>query len=127
RRPRRLLAVAAAIAVLGASAAVGSVDAQAVAAEVGAAVVDIETVVPTLGQSGEAAGTGMVLTPAGLVLTNNHVVQGSTGIRVTIPSSGKTYAASVVGVDPADDVALIQIDGVSDLHTLTLADSSTLI
>jgi S1-C subfamily serine protease len=101
-------------------------DAQTVAAEVSPALVDINTVVATLGQSGEAAGTGMVLTSTGLVLTNNHVVQGSTSIRVTIPSSGRTYSATVVGVDPADDVALIQVEGVSNLPTVTLADSSTL-
>jgi S1-C subfamily serine protease len=101
-------------------------DAQTVAAKVSPGLVDVNTVVATLGQGGEAAGTGMVLTSAGLVLTNNHVVQGSTSIRVTIPSSGRTYSASVVGVDPTDDVALIQVQGVSNLKTVTLADSSTL-
>jgi S1-C subfamily serine protease len=103
-----------------------AIDAGTVAAQVSPALVDINTVVATLGQSGEAAGTGMVLTSSGLVLTNNHVVQGSTSIRVTIPSTGRSYSASVVAVDPTDDVAVIKVDGVSNLPTVTLADSSTL-
>ena len=60
------------------------------------------------------------------MLTNNHVVSGSTSITVTIAGRSGTYAAHVVGVDPTKDVALIQVEGVSGLPTATLADSSTL-
>jgi S1-C subfamily serine protease len=70
------------------------------------------------------AGTGMVLTPSGEVLTNNHVIEGATRIEVTIPDRSSTYAADVVGADPTDDVALLQIEGVSGLPTVTLGDSS---
>ncbi|MDN4476864.1 trypsin-like peptidase domain-containing protein [Demequina sp. SYSU T00192] len=70
----------------------------------------------------EAAGTGMVLTSDGLVLTNNHVIEDSTEISVTIADTGETYAATVVGVDDADDVALLQLDGASGLTTVTVDD-----
>jgi S1-C subfamily serine protease len=80
----------------------------------------------TANGSGAAAGTGIILTSTGEVLTNNHVVAGSTSITVTIAGRSGTYAADVVGVDPTKDVALIQIEGVSGLPTATLADSSTL-
>ena len=104
----------------------GSIDAQAVARKVEPAVVDINTVITSLGQTAEAAGTGMVLTSSGEVLTNNHVVQGATTIKATIVGRSGTYTATVLGVDPAADVALLELQGVSGLPTVTLADSSTL-
>ncbi|WP_062378437.1 S1C family serine protease [Demequina pelophila] len=73
-------------------------------------------------QEAEAAGTGMVLTSDGLVLTNNHVIEGSTEITVTIASSGETYAATVLGTDAEDDVALLQLDGASGLATVAIDD-----
>jgi S1-C subfamily serine protease len=72
------------------------------------------------------AGTGMILTSSGEVLTNNHVIAGATSIRVTIASSGDTYSATVVGADPTADVALIQLEGASGLTPVTLGDSSDL-
>src|SRR5262245_17958717 len=54
-------------------------------------------------QQGAAAGTGMVLTSSGQVLTNNHVIRGATSIRVTDPSTGRTYPASVVGYSVSGD------------------------
>ena len=99
----------------------GSLNAQAIAAKVDPAVVDINTVTG----SGTAAGTGMILTSNGEVLTNNHVVDGSTSISVTIAGRSGTYPATVLGVDPTADVALIQIQGVSGLPIVTLASSSS--
>ena len=55
----------------------------------------------------------MVLTSDGEILTNNHVVDGSTSISVTVVSTGKTYTATVVGTDPTDDVAVIQLQDAS--------------
>ena len=55
--------------------------------------------------SGKAAGTGMILTSDGQVLTNNHVVGGGTNIKVTIPNLG-THNAHLLGADATDDVAL---------------------
>ncbi len=72
-----------------------------------------------------AVGTGMVLTSDGLILTNNHVVSGATEITVTIPSTGETYTATVVGTDSEDDVALLQLTGASDLTTVTIDDDET--
>lgn len=60
----------------------------------------------------------MVLTSSGRVLTNYHVVHGAGSIRVTIASTGRTYQATVVGTDQADDVALIQLTGASGLATV---------
>ena len=85
-------------------------------------VVDINTTLD-YGQ-GKAAGTGIVLTANGEILTNNHVVEGSTAISVTIVSTGKSYPATVVGTDPTDDVAVIQLKDASGLSTAKLGDSS---
>jgi S1-C subfamily serine protease len=100
----------------------GAINASAIAAKVDPAIVDINTVTA----SGNAAGTGMILTSSGEVLTNNHVVDGATTIRVTIAGRSGTYAADVLGVDPTVDAALLQIEGVSGLPTVTLASSSSL-
>ena len=104
----------------------GSTSLAALAANVDPVVVDVDTVIQSANGSGTAAGTGIILTSSGEVLTNNHVVSGSTGITVTIAGHSGTYPAYVVGVDPTKDVALIQVEGVSGLPTATLADSSTL-
>jgi S1-C subfamily serine protease len=77
-------------------------------------VVDINTVLGY--QNAEAAGTGMVLTSAGEILTNNHVVSGATSIRFTVVSSGATYTATVVGTDPTDDIAVLQLAHASGLQ-----------
>jgi S1-C subfamily serine protease len=103
----------------------GTLNAQAIAAMVDPAIVDINTVIQTSSGSGAAAGTGMIITSSGEVLTNNHVVDGSTSISVTIAGHAGSYTAHVIGVSPSADVALIQIEGVSGLPTVTLADSST--
>jgi S1-C subfamily serine protease len=98
-----------------------SLDANAIAAKVDPAIVDITS---SLGGNGTAAGTGMVITPGGQVLTNHHVIQGATYIGVQIAGTGKTYPATVIGSDPANDVALLQIQGVSNLQTITVGDAS---
>jgi S1-C subfamily serine protease len=77
-------------------------------------------------EGAQAAGTGIVLTSTGEVLTNNHVIRGATTINVIIPATRKTYTADVVGYDIADDIALIKMEGASNLATATRADSSKL-
>ena len=70
---------------------------------------------------GKAAGTGIVLSPDGEVVTNNHVVEGSTSIKVTDVATGTTYRARVVGTDPTDDVAVLQLVGAHHLATAPLS------
>ncbi len=68
---------------------------------------------------GEAAGTGMVLTSDGEVITNHHVVEGATSVKVMVMSTGKTYTAEVVGTDATADVAVLQLSDASGLATVT--------
>jgi S1-C subfamily serine protease len=67
---------------------------------------------------GEAAGSGLVLTSDGTVVTNHHVVKGATSITVTVPSTGKKYAATVVGYNASRDVAVLKLEGASGLATV---------
>jgi S1-C subfamily serine protease len=152
RRPGRIVAaVLAALLLLGAGAGLGwgltrdqgsstaragssngqaatSLDVQAIADRLEPAVVDINTEIQgSLGQTGQGAGTGMLISSSGEVLTNNHVIEGATKIEVSITGRSGTYEATVVGADPTDDVALLQVQGVSGLPTVTLADSSNLV
>jgi len=80
-------------------------------------VVDINTTLKY--QVAKAAGTGMILTADGEILTNNHVVEGATKITVTVVATGKKYPAEVVGTDKVDDVAVLQLSGASGLATIT--------
>jgi S1-C subfamily serine protease len=85
--------------------------------------VDINT---TLGyQQAKAAGTGMVLTSSGEVLTNNHVINGATSITARDVGNGRTYQAKVVGYDHSHDIAVLQLQGASGLQTVTLGDSGS--
>jgi S1-C subfamily serine protease len=69
--------------------------------------------------AGEAAGTGMIIESDGIVVTNHHVVADSTQVNVTIPATGNTYTADVLGYDTTDDVAILQLEGASGLTTVT--------
>ena len=94
-----------------------------IAQRVDPALVDV---VSTLGNQGaSAAGTGIVLTSNGTVLTNNHVIRGATSIKVTDVGNGRTYTAMVVGYDASKDVAVIQLQNASGLTTANLGDSSS--
>ncbi|MGK3204606.1 S1C family serine protease [Amycolatopsis sp. MEPSY49] len=98
-------------------------DADAVAAKVNPAIVNINT---ELGlQGAAAAGTGIVLTADGEILTNNHVVAGATSIKATSIGTGETYKAHVVGYDRSEDIAVIQLEGASGLPTASIGDSGT--
>ncbi|WP_433161883.1 S1C family serine protease [Kribbella sp. CA-247076] len=96
-------------------------DPAAVAAQVSPGLVNVNTV---LGYEGEkAAGTGIVLTSDGEVLTNHHVIEGATSISVTNVGNGKTYTASVVGYDEDHDIAVLQLKDASGLQTAKIGDS----
>ncbi|WP_433086079.1 trypsin-like peptidase domain-containing protein [Dactylosporangium sp. CA-052675] len=88
-----------------------------VAQQVLPSVVDIST--------GEAEGSGVIMTADGQVITNNHVVAGASKLQVTF-STGKTASATVVGTDPAGDIAVIKIQGVSGLTPAKFGDSDAL-
>jgi S1-C subfamily serine protease len=74
-------------------------------------------------QSEEAAGTGMVISSSGLVLTNNHVIENATSITATVLATGKTYQVKVLGYDTTSDVAAIQLQNASGLQTVPLGNS----
>jgi S1-C subfamily serine protease len=76
-------------------------------------------------QGATSYGTGIVLTSTGEILTNNHVIEGATSIKVTDIGNGKTYTATVVGYDATQDVAVIQLQNASGLTTASLGNSST--
>ncbi|HTK64847.1 MAG TPA: trypsin-like peptidase domain-containing protein [Pseudonocardia sp.] len=92
------------------------------AAAVTPGIVDVET---ELGLSYGGAGTGIVLSPGGEVLTNNHVINGAHSVEVVTKSDGRRYAASVVGYDRNHDVALLQIRDPGPLTPAAVGDSST--
>ncbi|HEX6538563.1 MAG TPA: trypsin-like peptidase domain-containing protein [Candidatus Dormibacteraeota bacterium] len=93
-----------------------------IAQSVDPAVVDING---TLSGGGQVAGTGMVLTSSGLVLTNNHVIEDTTSLSLQVDGTGPTYTAKVLGTDASDDIALLQMNGASNLQTVSLGDSSS--
>jgi putative serine protease PepD len=72
---------------------------------------------------GQATGSGFVVSKDGLIVTNDHVVDGATKVQVKVGTSGKAQDAQVVGADPSRDLALLKVDG-HDLKTLPLGDSS---
>ena len=82
---------------------------------------DFTSVVPSQG-----AGTGVILTPDGDVLTNAHVIADAAAIKVRLTTGDRTYDATLLGSDPAADVALIRIQGASNLPTATLGRSADL-
>jgi S1-C subfamily serine protease len=82
-------------------------------------VVDINTRLP----KAAGAGTGIVLDATGVVVTNNHVVDGATAITATDPNDGRTYRADVVGTDPHHDIALLRLTGATALPVAVLGNS----
>jgi S1-C subfamily serine protease len=100
----------------------GPAHVKAIEAKVAPGLVDVNS---TFGyQQVGGAGTGIVLTANGEVLTNNHVIDGATKISVTDLGNGKTYAARVVGYDPVHDMAVLQLSGASGLKTATIGNSA---
>jgi S1-C subfamily serine protease len=104
-------------------------DIQGVLAKVEPGVVTIHTEAFQAGSVGlqeVGAGTGMVLTSGGEVLTNAHVVTGAQHITVALPDDRQTHSAEPVAIDASDDIALVQIQGVSGLPTVSLGKSGDL-
>lgn len=122
-RRRTKLVVPVVGAVVAAAVAAGIAFAKTAPPRVGRGVVVIDTNLAN--GAGQAAGTGMVLTSSGEVLTNNHVIRGASTIRIVVPGTGRSYAATVVGYDVSDDVAVLKARGASNLKTLSFASSKT--
>jgi serine protease Do len=70
----------------------------------------------------KALGSGVIVSPEGYILTNNHVIDGATDVRVTL-SDKREFKARIVGADPKTDVAVLKIDG-KNLSPITIGDSS---
>jgi S1-C subfamily serine protease len=96
----------------------------ATVAKLDSAIVDITA--DTASPGGQVAGTGMVITSNGEVLTNNHVIDDTVNIRAQIDGTGTVYQVKVIGYDLSDDVALVQLVGASNLQTVPIGNSSTL-
>jgi len=74
----------------------------------------------------QSAGTGMIVSKDGYVLTNKHVIDGATKVTV-VTDAGDTYDdVDIVGEDPLNDVAYLKINGAKDLPTIALGDSKTI-
>ena len=91
--------------------------------QVGPQIVDIDT---QLGyQSAVGAGTGIVIDPNGVVLTNNHVIAGATQITARSIGNGQAYPVEVIGYDRTEDIAVVQLGGAGGLPVANIGDSST--
>ena len=96
-------------------------DISTIASKVDPGLVDINTNLSY--QNEQAAGTGIVISSSGEILTNNHVVEGATSISVTDVGNGKTYSANVVGYDRTSDVAVLKLIGASGLQTVAISSA----
>jgi S1-C subfamily serine protease len=95
---------------------------QAIANKIEPGVVDISSDLQYAG--GTAAATGMVISSSGVVLTNNHVIDDTTGLSATLVSSGQRFTAKWLGYDKTDDVSVIKLEDASGLSTVPLGNSS---
>jgi S1-C subfamily serine protease len=96
---------------------------QAVYRQVVPGIVDVTSTLQYLQET--AKGTGFVINAAaGLILTNNHVIDQATSVTVTLVTSGRSYPARVLGYDAADDIALLQVRGATGLKAVRTGDSS---
>jgi S1-C subfamily serine protease len=95
------------------------IDGPAVAKQIDLSVVDIVTRTP----GGSGAGTGVVISADGDVITNNHVIEGATEIQVTSVTTGAIFPGTVVGTDPVNDVAVVHLVGATKLTVAPIGDS----
>ena len=101
----------------------GPADVSSIASKVDPGLVDVNSTFAY--QQASGAGTGIVLSSNGIVLTNNHVIDGATSITVTDLGNGRVYPATVVGYDKTKDVAVLQLQGASGLRTASIGNSSS--
>jgi S1-C subfamily serine protease len=96
---------------------------QSVIKKVGPGIVDVIST-PSYQPGGTLEGTGMILNSTGLVLTNNHVVEGTSHEIARIANTGQQYSVTVIGTDDTDDVALLQLNGAKGLKPVPIGNSS---
>ena len=101
----------------------GTLNKAYVAAKAEPGVADIDAAIAYSGGT-SSEGTGMVLSADGLVLTNNHVIDGARTINVTLPTTGKAFHATVVGYDATHDVALLRLTGAARLKVVQVGNSA---
>ncbi len=112
----------------------GTTNIESVIAKVLPAVVSIDAKAPQPASQGlfgggsnggvqEDQGTGMIITSNGEVVTNNHVISGATTITVTLWGKTSSMPATLIDTDPTNDVALLQINGASNLPTVSYGNS----
>ncbi|MEG0601714.1 MAG: trypsin-like peptidase domain-containing protein [Mucinivorans sp.] len=77
-------------------------------------------------QERHGGGSGVVISPDGYIVTNNHVIQGADNIKVTL-NSGDSFKAKLVGTDPSTDIALLKIEPHDELPILQFGDSDSLL
>ena len=99
----------------------GPIDVAAVADEVGISVVAIQRVIGVDGELGESAGTGLIVTSDGEIVTNAHVVADADTVNVRLPGESEPRLGAVVAVDASNDLALVRIDA-AGLAAATFAD-----
>jgi serine protease Do len=73
----------------------------------------------------QAMGSGFIIDRSGYIVTNNHVIEDGSRISVRLPS-GREYQAKLIGADKDTDVALIKVDGVTDLPVVELGNDRSL-
>lgn len=101
---------------------IGTSNVAKAAAVIAPSIVTIDSV----SSSSEAVGTGIIVTSDGEIVTNNHVVEGATSVRVRLRGQTEPIIADVLGTDPSNDLALIKLRNASGLTAATFADPASL-
>ena len=104
-------------------------DVQSILASVLPAVVSIDTSsfrgVGAVGSYVQGAGTGMIIKSSGVILTNNHVIEGAQTVTVTLYGQVKQFPAKIIGTDAVKDIALVQVEGAGhSLPTVSFGNSN---
>jgi S1-C subfamily serine protease len=103
----------------------GRIDVATVADRLAPSVVTISADISQAGRSGGSVGTGMIITSDGEILTNAHVVEGATAIRVRLAGETEPRAATLLASDPSNDLALLRITG-DGFWPVTFADPESI-
>ena len=104
--------------------AVGFVVERTTSSDIGGANAGVVSVISTLVRGGTTVGAGVIVTPSGEVLTNYHVINGALSINLQLAASGASYSAAITAFDPADDIAVLQVQNVANLPAVSIGDSA---